>query len=296
MSVLCFGSLNIDYTYEVPHFVAAGETLASTSLQQFAGGKGLNQSVALARAGAEVYHAGAIGQEGDFLLEMLRSSGVDVQYVETLPQVCTGHAIIQKEPGGDNCILLCGGANRCISSERMAEVLSHFGPGDVLLLQNEINDLGELMTLARQQGMRIALNPSPMEAGVLALPLELVDLFFLNEIEARQVTDVPDGIAPEALLQALRQKFPHAAVVLTLGGAGAVYQDEKEKVFQPAFPVEVVDTTAAGDTFSGYFLGSMLRGETVKVAMEMAARAAAMACMRHGAAPSIPNLAEVQQA
>ena len=295
MSVLCFGSLNIDYTYEVPHFVAAGETLASASLQQFAGGKGLNQSVALARAGAEVYHAGAIGVEGAFLLEMLRSSGVDVQHVETMPQVRTGHAIIQREPGGDNCILLYGGANRCISSERMAEVLSHFGQGDVLMLQNEINDLGQLMNLARQRGMRIALNPSPMEKGVLALPLELVDLFFLNEVEARQVTDAPDGIDSEALLQALRQKFPHAAVVLTLGGAGAVYQDEKETVFQPAFPVEVVDTTAAGDTFSGYFLGSMLRGETVTKAMETASRAAAMACTRHGAAPSIPYLAEVQQ-
>ena len=295
MSVLCFGSLNIDYTYEVPHFVAAGETLASASLQQFAGGKGLNQSVALARAGAEVYHAGAIGAEGAFLLEMMRSSGVDVQYVETMPQVRTGHAIIQKELGGDNCILLYGGANRCISSERMAEVLSHFGPGDVLMLQNEINDLSRLMTLARQRGMRIALNPSPMEKSVLALPLELVDLFFLNEVEARQVTDAPDGIDPEALLQALRQKFPHAAVVLTLGGAGAVYQDEKETVFQPAFPVEVVDTTAAGDTFSGYFLGSMLRGETVTKAMETASRAAAMACTRHGAAPSIPYLIEVRQ-
>ncbi len=293
VSVLCFGSLNIDYTYEVPHFVAAGETLASASLQQFAGGKGLNQSVALARAGAKVYHAGAIGPEGEFLLETLRSSGVDVRYVQTLAQVRTGHAIIQKEQGGDNCILLYGGANRCISTAWMAEVLSHFGVGDVLMLQNEINDLDELMVLARQRGMKIALNPSPMEPGVLSLPLELVDLFFLNEVEARQVVGAAAEAEWEELLRALQKKFPGAAIVLTLGSAGAVYQDGKETLFQPACPVEVVDTTAAGDTFSGYFLGSVLRGETVAKAMETAARASALACMRHGAAPSIPHLAEV---
>ncbi len=294
MAVLCFGSLNIDDTYTVPHFVAAGETLASTALERFAGGKGLNQSVALARAGAEVYHAGAIGPEGGFLLETLRASGVDVRYVETLPQVRTGHAIIQKEAGGDNCILLYGGANRCISPEWMETVLSHFGHGDVLLLQNEINDLARLMKLAHSRGMRIALNPSPMETSVLSLPLELVDLFFLNEVEARQIANAPQGIGGEQLLQNLAENFPGAAVVLTLGGAGALYRDAGGTWFQPACPVEVVDTTAAGDTFSGYFLGSRLRGDSVKEAMALASRAAAMACTRHGAAPSIPHLAEVQ--
>lgn len=135
MRVLSFGSLNIDYVYEVPRFVGGGETLPALSLRRFSGGKGLNQSVALARAGLEVRHAGAVGRDGLFLLEELRAAGADTRYVEVLEDVSTGHAVIQRTPAGENCILLYGGANRRITREHIDRVLSDFGPGDALVLQ-----------------------------------------------------------------------------------------------------------------------------------------------------------------
>ena len=290
MKVLCFGSLNIDYTYRVDHFVGKGETLAAESLQVFSGGKGLNQAIALARAGAETWMAGAVGEDGRFLLEELAAADVRTDHVSVLQQVRTGNAIIQNDKTGDNCILLYGGANRAVTEAQADAALGHFCAGDWLLLQNEINQLPYIMRQAHARGMKIAFNPSPMEARVLDFPLEYVDLFLLNRVEAAQLTG-QDGAADD-LLRVLREKFPGAAVVLTLGEQGAVYADSEQTIWQAAYPAEAVDTTAAGDTFTGFFLASLLRGEGVPQAMERAARAAAIAVTRRGAAPSIPTLAE----
>ena len=192
MKVLSFGSLNIDYTYKVPHFVKKGETLASESLQVFGGGKGLNQSVALAKAGTEVYHAGAIGQDGMFLLDMLKDAGANTDYVKILDTVRTGNAIIQNDKSGDNCIILYGGANQAITREQVDEVMSHFESGDYLVLQNEINELGYIVEKAHEKGMIIVLNPSPMNEKILALPLDVIDYFILNEVEAAQILGKED--------------------------------------------------------------------------------------------------------
>ena len=287
MKALCFGSLNIDYTYRVDHFVQPGETLAADSLQVFSGGKGLNQAIALARAGAETCMAGAVGEDGRFLLEELSAAGVCTDHVGVLQQVRTGNAIIQNDKTGDNCILLYGGANRAVTKAQVDEVLQHFSADDWLLLQNEINNLPYIMRRAHERGLRIAFNPSPMEARVLEWPLEYVDLFLLNRVEAAQLAGT-DGAA-DGLLRVLREKFPGAAVVLTLGAQGAVYADSEQTIRQAAYPAEAVDTTAAGDTFTGFFLASLLRGEGVPQAMEWAARAAACSVTRRGAAPSIPT-------
>lgn len=293
MKVLCFGSLNIDYTYRVSHFVRQGETLAAESLQVFSGGKGLNQAVALARAGAETWMAGAVGEDGRFLLEELAAAGVRTDHVCVLQQERTGNAIIQNDRTGDNCILLYGGANRAVTEAQVDAVLQHFGAGDWLLLQNEINQLPYIMRQAHARGMKIAFNPSPMEARVLEYPLESVDLFLLNRVEAAQLAGT-DGADGQALLAALRGRFSRAAVVLTLGADGAVYTDGAETVQQAAYPVQAVDTTAAGDTFTGFFLAARMRGEGAPRAMELASRAAAIAVTRRGAAPSIPTFAEVK--
>ena len=293
MKVLCFGSLNIDYTYRVSHFVRQGETLAAESLQVFSGGKGLNQAVALARAGAETWMAGAVGEDGRFLLEELAAAGVRTDHVCVLQQERTGNAIIQNDRAGDNCILLYGGANRAVTEGQVDAVLQHFGAGDWLLLQNEINQLPYIMRQAHARGMKIAFNPSPMEARVLEYPLESVDLFLLNRVEAAQLAGT-DGTDGQALLAALRGRFSRAAVVLTLGADGAVYTDGAETVQQAAYPVQAVDTTAAGDTFTGFFLAARMRGEGAPRAMELASRAAAIAVTRRGAAPSIPTFAEVK--
>ena len=293
MKVLCFGSLNIDFTYRVSHFVRQGETLAAESLQVFSGGKGLNQAVALARAGAETWMAGAVGEDGRFLLEELAAAGVRTDHVCVLQQERTGNAIIQNDRTGDNCILLYGGANRAVTEAQVDAVLQHFGAGDWLLLQNEINQLPYIMRQAHARGMKIAFNPSPMEARVLEYPLESVDLFLLNRVEAAQLAGT-DGADGQALLAALRGRFSRAAVVLTLGADGAVYTDGAETVQQAAYPVQAVDTTAAGDTFTGFFLAARMRGAGVPRAMELASRAAAIAVTRRGAAPSIPTFAEVK--
>ena len=296
MKVLSFGSLNIDYTYKVPHFVKKGETLASESLQVFGGGKGLNQSVALAKAGTEVYHAGAIGQDGMFLLDMLKDAGANTDYVKILDTVRTGNAIIQNDKSGDNCIILYGGANQAITREQVDEVMSHFESGDYLALQNEINELGYIVEKAHEKGMIIVLNPSPMNEKILALPLDVIDYFILNEVEAAQILGKEDKGEEswEQIADDLLKKFPQATIVLTMGSEGSVFKNQKETVCQSIYKVQAVDTTAAGDTFSGYFIGGILGGLSAKEAMDQASKASAIAVTRKGAAPSIPLLSEVQ--
>lgn len=296
MKVLCFGSLNIDYTYKVPHFVKKGETLASERLQVFGGGKGLNQSVALAKAGTEVYHAGSIGQDGMFLLDMLKDAGANTDFVKILDTVRTGNAIIQNDKSGDNCIILYGGANQAITREQVDEVMSHFESGDYLVLQNEINELGYIVEKAHEKGMIIVLNPSPMNEKILALPLDVINYFILNEVEAAQILGKEDKGEEswEQIADDLLKKFPQATIILTMGSEGSVFKNQKETVCQSIYKVQAVDTTAAGDTFSGYFIGGILGGLSAKEAMDQASKASAIAVTRKGAAPSIPVLAEVQ--
>ncbi len=296
MKVLCFGSLNIDYTYKVPHFVKKGETLASERLQVFGGGKGLNQSVALAKAGTEVYHAGSIGQDGMFLLDMLKDAGANTDFVKVLDTVRTGNAIIQNDKSGDNCIILYGGANQAITREQVDEVMAHFESGDYLVLQNEINELGYIVEKAHEKGMMIVLNPSPMNEKILALPLDVINYFILNEVEAAQILGKEDKGEEswEQIADDLLKKFPQATIVLTMGSEGSVFKNQKETVCQSIYKVQAVDTTAAGDTFSGYFIGGILGGLSAKDAMDQASKASAIAVTRKGAAPSIPLLAEVQ--
>lgn len=296
MRVLCFGSLNIDYTYQVDHFVQKGETLSSDSLNVFCGGKGLNQSVALAKAGAETFHAGTIGEDGRFLLEMMEEAGVDTSCVTVSHEVRTGNAIIQNDKEGDNCILLYGGANQAISRKQADLVLSRFGEGDYLVLQNEINELSYIMSQAHERGMQIVLNPSPMNEKIFDLPLEYVNYFLLNEVEAGQLLkrECGPGTDMEELASSLSERFPYAVIVLTIGSGGAIFSGNGKRFLQPVYKVKAVDTTAAGDTFTGYFIAGMINGMEAEEAMNMAAKAAAIAVTRPGAAPSIPLLREVE--
>ncbi|MBR5508454.1 MAG: ribokinase [Lachnospiraceae bacterium] len=297
MKVLCFGSLNIDYRYKVDHFVQKGETMSSLGLQVFTGGKGLNQSIALAKAGVETWHAGAIGEDGKFLVDEMEAAGVNTSCVAVLSDVRSGNAIIQNDKEGDNCILLYGGANQAITEAQVDEVMSHFESGDFLVLQNEINNLPYIMEKAHAIGMKIVLNPSPMNEKILELPLQYVTYFMLNEVEAGQIlgVDTKNGFEGEKLAKALIEKFPGSSIVLTMGSAGSIYVDENQVVPQSVYRVKAVDTTAAGDTFTGFFIGGLLRGLEVKDAMDQASRASAIAVTRQGAAPSIPVLAEVEK-
>ena len=292
---LSFGSLNIDYTYRVAHFVGAGETLAASEVQTFCGGKGLNQSIALAKAGADVYHAGRIGTDGMALLDELKKANVNTELVTVSEHEKTGHAIIQNTADGENCILLYGGANRRITKEQIDLALERFERGDVLVLQNEINDIPYLIKSAKRKGMGIAFTPAPMHKDVRSYPLAEADYILLNETEARALAAIAgnETMSADELADRLCEKYPAVRFVLTLGSAGALYVHKEERIFQSAFPVKAVDTTAAGDTFAGFFLQGIAAGRTTAQALETAAKAAAICVTRRGASPSIPDLGEV---
>ena len=291
MKILNFGSLNIDYVYQVDHFVREGETTSSVSLEIFCGGKGLNQSLALSKSGVKVWHAGAVGElDGGILIDQLEQFGIDTKYVKRLKSK-TGHAIIQKNQEGQNGILLYGGANQEITKAQADEVLSAFGEGDFLILQNEINEVGYIMELAYGKGMRIVLNPSPMNSKIWTYPLHYVEFFILNEIEAEDICQKPGN--GRMLLDQLAEKFPDAKILLTLGQDGSLFKDGDSVYEQEIYPVHVVDTTGAGDTFTGYFIGGLALGESPKQALDHEAKASSIAVSRAGAAPSIPARDEV---
>ena len=287
--ILNFGSLNADYVYTTDHIVRGGETTSSTGMEIFPGGKGLNQSIALARAGLSVHHAGLIGDDGAFLLDTLKADGVDTRFVGRI-EGRGGHTIIQVDKNAQNAILLFGGSNRAVTAEYADEVLAHFSAGDLLLLQNEISAVPHIINRAFEKGMEIWLNPSPMDEGVFECDLEKVSGFFLNEIEGAELTGSDD---PETILSRMAEKFPRAAVVLTLGENGAWYAKDGMRAYCPAEKTTAVDTTAAGDTFTGYFLRGMLDGLTPAAALQLAAKASAVTVSRPGASPSIPKYEEL---
>ncbi len=289
MRILNYGSLNVDHVYQVDHFVRPGETLSSTGYRVCMGGKGSNQSIALAAAGAPVVHAGKLGRDGAWLKDRLTGYGVDTAFVE-VGDGASGHAVIQVNASGENAIILHGGTNRAVTADDAARVLAHFGAGDWLLVQNEISALPDIMRLAHARGLFVALNPAPMHADVLSYPLDRVRLFIVNEVEAAELSGERE---PECILRSMRRRFPQAATVLTLGGDGAAYAGPEGTFHVPAVRVKAVDTTAAGDTFIGYFLCERLRGVAPQDALSLACRAAAICVTRHGAADSIPRRAEV---
>ena len=297
MKILSFGSLNIDYVYSVPHFVKKGETLSAKELNVYTGGKCLNQSIALARAGVETYQAGAIGTDGMFLLEQLKEAGVKTDLVKILDDVRTGNAIIQNDDEGDNCIVLFGGANQAITKEQVDEVFKDFTNEDYLLIQNEINELSYIVEKAKEEGMKIILNPSPMNEKIMKLPLDQIDYFILNEIEAMQILkmDKPEEIDGKYIASLLHERFKDATIVLTLGSEGSVCISDDEYVEQSIYKVKAIDTTAAGATYTGYFIAGILNGKTIKESMDIASKASAIAVTRQGAAPSIPVLEEVEE-
>lgn len=293
VKILNLGSLNIDITYQVDHVVIPGETIKASRREQFCGGKGLNQSIALAKAGASVYHAGCIGADGEMLTAALRSADVDIRFLEQVGEP-SGHAIIQVDGNGQNSIIIYSGANACVSKEYIDQVTANFGAEDVLLLQNEISNIAYAIQAAKKQGMRVAINPSPYDEKLLRCELEKVDYFILNEVEGQQMTGCPSA-EPLGILEKIRQRYPQAACVLTLGTTGAYYSSPEVTVFQPSFRVKSVDSTGAGDTFTGFFLAGITQGLEPISAMRRAAAAAAISVGRRGASASIPTNQEVQQ-
>lgn len=292
MKKLVFGSLNIDRTYQVPHFVLPGETLMSEKMELFCGGKGFNQAIAFARAGEKMSFAGAVGADGDLLVQGLEQDGISLEYLRRV-NGASGHAVIQVDPQGQNCIIILPGANGGISKEYIDETLSHFGAGDFIMLQNEISNIDYLITQAKNRGMIVGFNPSPWNEKALDCDYSLVDYLLVNEVEGAAVagSDQPDEI-----LTLIHSRYPNMNVLLTLGSSGSIYMDRTGKrTVGTIHKVDAVDTTAAGDTFTGYFLSDLLNGSSPERSLAIAAIASGISVSRKGASASIPYRDEVEK-
>lgn len=291
MKILNLGSMNVDNVYKVDEFLLPGETKLSQGLNLFCGGKGLNQSIAAVRAGNEVWHAGLVGEDGGMLLDKLAENGVNTSLIRQVPGK-GGHTVIQVNRQGQNCILLYGGTNRMLTREIIDDIFDTFGPEGAVLLQNEINLLPYVMETAHRRGLPIFFNAAPMDEQVHQCDLSLVDWLIVNEVEGQQLAgDCPE----EDILPVLSQKYPGMSILLTLGSRGAACLHRGEKHTIGVCSVKPVDTTAAGDTFSGYFMYGVLKGLAIPDCLRLATAASALCVGRAGAADSVPLKAEVDQ-
>ena len=289
MRVVNFGSLNIDYVYRVDHFVQPGETMSAQSLQIQCGGKGLNQSVALAQAGVETWHAGRIGPEGRFLKETLDRAGVHTRFVEETAG-STGHAIIQVDSTGQNSILLHDGANGRLTPDFVTAVLDQFSAGDTVLLQNETSCVEEIIRQAARRGMRTAMNAAPANEKLEGLPLEALSWLLVNEVEGAFLAGTE---APEAILDTLAARYPETTVVLTLGEQGASAARGTQRARVPARATAGVAPPPGGATVTRYLPGRARGGGPPGGRASLAAAASALAVSRPGAADAVPGYEEV---
>ena len=285
------GSLCVDNVYRVGSIAAAGETVASASHDVFPGGKGLNQSIAAARAGAQVVHVGCVGGDGDWLRDTLAAEGVDVSGVRIVDG-SSGHAVIQVNDRGENAIVIAGGANRTLDNADVERALDQVRADDWLLLQNEINDLEEVLRLARERRCRLAFNVAPVDGRETGYDLADVHLLIVNEIEAAALAGTTD---PPTAAKLLRDRLPNAEVVLTLGKDGLIHAGANGLSRLAAYPVQAMDETAAGDAFIGFLMAALLAGDNIEPALRMGSAAGALAATKAGAASSIPTLTEVRK-
>lgn len=291
MKIINFGSLNIDIFFRVNHIVKPGETISAQSIEKRAGGKGLNQSIALVKNFDKVYHAGSVGSDGAFLKEYLKGEGIDTSFIKESKNP-TGNAIIQVDDKGENSIVLYKGANFDNDKEYIDQVLSKFDKDDILVLQNEINNMEYIIDMGYEKQMKLVLNPSPITKEVKKFDLNKIDLLLVNETEAKEITNCQDI---DQIIEYFRENYPNLKVVITLGCKGSIFVDKENKIFQEAYNVEAVDSTGAGDTFTGFFVAEFYKNKDVKDCLKLATKASALSVTKQGASISIPNIEEVKK-
>jgi len=283
MPVINIGSINIDYVHRVPHFPAAGETLRNLSYSVGLGGKGANQSIAIAMAGGHVQHVGRVGEDGLWAKAKLDAHNVNTDNVVT-DDGASGHAVIYVDNEGENTIVIHGGANETLDDEQINAAIENAQPGDWLLLQNETNMLLPAAQAAKSKGLNVAYAAAPFDAAIAAKMIPHVDLIAVNEIEAAQLADT---------MHMPVNDLPVDKILITKGSKGATYDDGNLNFGIEAFKVTPVDTTGAGDTFTGYFLARLDLGDDPATALKIASAAAAIQVTRPGAADAIPTISEV---
>ena len=290
--IVVIGSISIDHVFRVDHIVKPKETISSRSMNRFLGGKGLNQAVALSKAYPEVKLVANISDKDQVLLQEITAMGVDASWIDCI-EGNTGSTFIQVDQTGQNCIVLDPGVNHHFEKEHLDEMLSRLEEGDLIVLQNEINDLDYLIKAAKFKGLLVAFNPSPYHFKVLDLPLLQVDFLIFNEIEGRALSHFSE---PDKILSTLHRRYPNTTLVLTLGELGVMAQQGNTTYELAGLKVNVTDTTGAGDGFTGYFLAALQNGFDVFEALEMANVAGALTVTKVGASSSIPSIQEVGEA
>lgn len=278
------GSVNTDYVYRLPHLPKPGETLKAQEFGVNLGGKGLNISVAIARAGGDVRHVGAIGDGDSKVLAMLREQGVDCATIAQVDAV-TGHAVVYVDDRSENQIVIVGGANHAISEQHIRNSLSDAVPGDWLVLQNETNANEIGLKVAREKGMKVALVAAPFDVQTLPDLILRVDLVSMNKTETQQFE--------QAVGQSC-QDIKGPDFLLTYGADGAAFISRSDELRVASYPVQAVDTTGAGDTFFGAFMAKYAQSTPLSAALTYASAAAALQVQHPGAAVAIPTEAEVQ--
>ncbi|QBX35797.1 ribokinase [Paracoccus liaowanqingii] len=284
MAIWNLGSINIDHVYHLDSLPRPGETLASRAYAQGLGGKGANQSIAAARAGAVTHHLGAMGAGDPWVAERMAAAGVDGTGIARLAGEVTGHAVILLDRDAENAIVIHPGANRALDEGALARSLSAMGPADTLLIQNETNGQVAAAQAAQARGARVIYSAAPFDLDAVRAVLAHVTILAMNAGEAQQLfAGVPGDLPVQGLL-------------ITRGSEGAEYRDlaTGQVHHQPAFRVAPVDTTAAGDTFAGYFAAGLDGGADIPAALRLASAAAALKVTRAGAGDAIPTRAEVE--
>ena len=286
MKILNFGSINKDLVYNVEDFVKPGETISSKDYGLYLGGKGLNQSVAISQSGSKVYHAGCVNKSDNSIISDLKKWGVNTDYINKINEA-TGHAIIQIDHNGENSIIIHGGANNCIEKKQIDNVLSYFNEGDYIILQNEINNVNEIIEKAYKRGLIIFFNPAPYSIEINNYCLEKVNTLICNESEGKGLSGRTHEME---IIDALSNKYPNTRHILTLGERGSIYSFDNKTIKIKAEAVKTIDTTAAGDTYIGYYISSISKGVSIEKSMKTASKAAAIATTTVGGAKSIPKI------
>ncbi len=291
MKILNFGSLNIDIFFRVENIVKPGETISAKSIEKRPGGKGLNQSVALSKSFENVYHAGSVGDNGIFLIDYLKSENINTKYIKKSDKL-TGNAIIQVDDKGENSIVLYKGANFDNDKNFIDEVLDNFDRDDILLLQNEISSMKYLIDKAYEKGMKIVLNPSPITDDVKEFDFNKIDLLLVNEIEAKNIANKN---SVDESIDYFTSTYKNINLIVTVGSKGSIFVNKNEKIKQEGIKVESVDSTGAGDTFTGFFVSYFYQGKSVRDSLKFASLASALSVTKSGASISIPSLCDVKE-
>ena len=282
----------MDHVYKVDHFTVPGETQGCLEYNIKCGGKGVNQAIAMAFAGNDTYFAGIIGSDSG----LLKDVHIDYMKISNKP---TGHAIIEVDQSGQNHILLYGGTNKEIDFEYIDEVLSHFSKGDIVVLQNEINNVPYIIERCYEKEMKSFFNAAPYDIAVKNYPIEKVTWLVVNETEGAALSNEEDY---EKIIQTLKQKYPHTHILFTMGKEGSRAYYKNFRVEQPGFTVKAIETTGAGDTFCGCSINGVLKygldnldEAKLKEILTYANAGAALITMKKGAIRSMPEPENIKE-